>query len=116
MESISVHAPNSKGRPRKRPKRIHADRKYDTPLVKMYLSRRHIYANIPSSRSRKRHVGRPRLFDKEALKKTRYTIERFFGWVKACRRIDARYDRLASSFVGFIQLACILILFNHVLR
>lgn len=97
--------------PIRRPKRIHADTNYDTPLVRYYLSRRHVRANIPS-RSRKR----PRFFDREALRKTRYTVERFFSWIKEFRRIDTRYDRQASAFTGFIHIGCILILMREVLR
>jgi transposase len=115
MEAISVNAPHQRGRPRKRPKRVHADKNYDTFLVRLYLQRRHIHANIPR-RSKKKRVGRPSVFDKEALRKTRYTVERFFSWIKSFRRIDNRYDRLASAFMGFIHIACILILMREVLR
>ena len=100
---------------RKRPKRIHADTNYDTPLLRYYLRRKHVVANIPS-RARKRRRGRPRLFDGEALKRIRYTVERFFSWMKSFRRIDSRYDRRASSFMGFIHIACSLILMREVLR
>jgi len=33
-------------------------------------------------------------------------IERFFGWLKSLRRIQTRYERLASTYLGFIQLGC----------
>jgi transposase len=115
MESIGVKAPNRKGRPRKRPKRVHADKNYDTFLVRLYLQRRHIHANIPK-RSKKRPVGRPTIFDKKALKKTRYTVERFFSWIKSFRRIDTTYDRSADAFMGFIHIACSLILMREVMR
>ena len=115
MESIRVKPPHQRGRPGKRPERVHADTNYDTFLVRLYLQRGHVHANIPN-RSRKKHVGRPRLFDKEALKKTRYSVERFFSWIKSFRRIDTRYDRLACAFMGFIRIGCILILMREVLR
>ena len=99
----------------KKPRRIHADTNYDTPLLRYYLRRKHVVANIPS-RAKKRHRGRPRLFDREALRKIRYTVERFFSWVKSFRRIDSRYDRLESSFMGFVRIACSLILMREVLR
>jgi transposase len=108
MENISIKTPNQKGRPRKRPRRIHADKNYDTPLVRAYLHQKGVQANIPS-RSKKKQRGRPRIFDSTSFKKIRYTVERFFSWIKAFRRIDTRYDRLASTFMGFIHIACILI-------
>lgn len=114
MEGIRVKAPDGmKGRPRKRPERVHADKNYDTFLVRLYLQRRHVHANIPR-RSKKKRVGRPTIFDKQALKKTRYTVERFFSWIKSFRRIDTRYDRSADAFMGFVRLGCILILMREV--
>ncbi len=113
MNGIRVKAPHRRGRPRKIPRRVHADKNYDTFLVRLYLQRRHVHTNIPR-RSRKRHVGRPTIFDKQALKETRYTVERFFSWIKSFRRIDTRYDRLADAFMGFVRLGCILILMREV--
>ncbi len=114
MGGIGVHAPGRRGRPRKRPVRVHADKNYDTFLVRLYLQRRRVRANIPR-RSRKRRVGRPSIFDKEALKKIRYTVERLFSWIKSFRRIDTRYDRLTDAFMGFVRLGCILILMREVM-
>jgi len=99
----------------RRPRRIHADTIYDTPLARYYLRRKHVIANIPS-RARRKRPGRPRLFDREALRRIRYSVERFFSWVKNFRRIDTRYDRSASSFMGFVRIACSLILLKEVLR
>jgi len=111
--SVSVKAPGRRGRARKRPMRVHADTNYDTFLVRLYLQRRHVHANIPR-RSKKKHVGRPTMFDKQALKEIRYTVERFFSWLKSFRRIDTRYDRSVDAFMGFIRAGCILILMREV--
>jgi transposase len=99
----------------RKPRRLHADTNYDTPLLRYYLRRKHVVANIPS-RVKRRRRGRPRLFDREALRKIRYTVERFFSWIKSFRRIDSRYDRRADSFMGFIRIACSLILMKEVSR
>ena len=37
----------------------------------------------------------------------RNRIERFFNKIKHSRRVATRYDKLASSFLGFIQIATI---------
>ncbi len=37
----------------------------------------------------------------------RNRIERFFNKSKHSRRVATRYDKLASSFLGFVQLAAI---------
>jgi transposase len=40
------------------------------------------------------------------LKWDRNLIERFFARIKHFRRIATRYDKLASSFLSFVHLAC----------
>ncbi|MEM1547133.1 MAG: transposase [Candidatus Methanomethylicia archaeon] len=39
----------------------------------------------------------------------RSTVERFFAWLTAFRRINIRYERLASTFLEFIKVAYIII-------
>ena len=96
-------------RPRKKPREAFADIAYDTFLVKLFLSRRKIKARIPR-RSRKKHPGRPASYDKEDYKKNRSSVERFFGWLKGgFRRLGVRHERLSSTFLGLIQLACFII-------
>jgi transposase len=34
-------------------------------------------------------------------------IERFFNKIKQCRRVAARYDKLAANYLAFIGLASI---------
>ena len=47
----------------------------------------------------------PRTFDRH-IYKSRNLIERFFNRIKQFRRIATRYDKLASSFLSFVHLAC----------
>jgi transposase len=37
----------------------------------------------------------------------RNRVERFFNRIKQCRRVATRYDRLATNFLAFVQLASI---------
>ena len=46
-----------------------------------------------------------RSFDRH-LYRDRNLIERFFARIKHFRRIATRYDKLASSFLAFVHLAC----------
>lgn len=109
-----VRVKGRRGRPRRRPFRVHADTIYDTMMNRMYLQRRHVRCNIPR---RARHpVGRPPLFDRDAMKRTRYSVERFFSWMKCFRRIDSRYDRSADAYMGFVHIGCILIIMREVMR
>ena len=34
-------------------------------------------------------------------------VERFFNKIKQCRRVATRYDKLAATYLAFIQLASI---------
>ncbi|MGA9170077.1 MAG: transposase, partial [Nitrososphaeraceae archaeon] len=44
-------------------------------------------------------------------------VERFFGWLKSFRRIQTRYERLASTtYLGFIQLGCIIMILMRLFR
>jgi transposase len=110
MEGMRVKY--GRGRPRSRPGEVAGDSAYDTRDVRAYLRRRGIKANIPvniRNRRRPRH-GRPYRLDLEAYKRMRSSVERFFAWLtNGFRRLAIRWERLASTFTGFIQLACIII-------
>ena len=36
-------------------------------------------------------------------------IERFFGRIKHCRRVAARYDKKDTNYLGFVHLASVLV-------
>jgi len=104
---------NNNGRPKSRPEHIRADdTKYHAFLVLTYLYNRRIRAQIRErSSNTKPKQGRPNIFLYQDYKKVRSSVERFFGWLKSFRRIQTRYERLASTtYLGFIQLGCIMIL------
>jgi transposase len=109
MESISIK--HRKGRPRKRPKTLYADTKYNMPLNRFWLDGKSIRSQMPEpSTKKKRGRGRPRLFNKTLYDKVRsMMIERFFGWIKAFRRVATRFDRLPQVYIGFVHLACIMV-------
>jgi transposase len=43
----------------------------------------------------------------KALYRERNVVERLAGWLKEYRRIATRYDKLAASYLAFVQLASI---------
>lgn len=108
MESIGVAAGRG-GRPRSRPRTLYADTKYDMPLNRFYLSRKHIASQIKDHPGRRKRAGRPRLFDEGRYGKIRSSIERFNAWIKPFRRVAIRYERLPTVYMGFVHLACIVI-------
>lgn len=77
-----------------------ADKGYDSDTIRHDLERRDSNPVIPikSNRRIQRRVDKPTY----AL---RNRIERFFNRLKHSRRIATRYDKLPSSFLGFVQIA-----------
>jgi transposase len=50
----------------------------------------------------------PRTFDRH-LYRDRHLIECFFSRIEQFRRIATRYDKLGTSFLSFIHLACTIV-------
>ena len=45
-------------------------------------------------------------FDKDAYKR-RSIVEQVIGWMKECRRIGTRFEKLAINFLAMVKLAMI---------
>ena len=45
--------------------------------------------------------------------KRRWKVERLFAWLYNFRRLVVRYEYHAENYLGFIQLACVMILLRH---
>src|SRR5262249_8454717 len=43
----------------------------------------------------------------------RWLVERFFAWIQWQRRILVRWEYYAHNFLGFVQLACLVVLFRR---
>jgi transposase len=93
-----------RGRPRRLPARIAADRGYSSKKVRSYLSRRGIGITIPR-KSNEKHKGK---FNRE-LYKQRNRVERLFNRLKQFRRIATRYEKRACNYKGMLTLAAILL-------
>ena len=91
------------GRPRKRPKRIVADKAYGSRAFRQFLRRRGIRSTLP----RKANERRRGPFDK-AIYRERNEVERFFNRLKQSRRIATRYEKRAVNYLAMITIACIL--------
>ena len=78
------------------------DKGYDSDAIRQDLRDRGASPEIPTKRTRKlQHAVTQRLY---AL---RSRIECCIGHLKEMRRIATRYDKTASSFLGFVLLGCI---------
>jgi len=91
------------GRPRKRPETIAGDKAYSSQQIRESSRKRGITEVIPTKSNQKRDSN----FDKRAYKE-RNIVERCIGWLKECRRIATRYEKLALHFLGMLELAMVL--------
>jgi transposase len=92
-----------RGRPRKRPKRIVADKAYGSRAFRRFLRRRGIRSTLPHKSNQPRRGA----FDK-AIYRQRNQVERFFNRLKQSRRIATRYEKRAVNYAAMITLAMIL--------
>jgi transposase len=103
----AVRIPQPKGRPRSRPRCLAGDKGYSYPRIRAWLRRHCIEAVIPQRADQQRqHRGRPLKFDREAYRR-RSIIECCIGWLKECRRIATRFEKLAVNFLAMIKVAII---------
>lgn len=95
------------GRAHPRPDRLAGDKGYSFERVRSWLRQRRIAAVIPTrdvpNDPRQR---RDPNFDKATYRK-RNIIERCIGWLKECRRIVTRFEKLALNFTAMVKLAMI---------
>ena len=106
-----IRVPRKRGRPRKRPKRLVADRAYDSDPLRGWLRRKGVRPCIPPRKNRK---GRRKTWEEEYKK--RWHVERTFAWMGNYRRLLVRHERLISVYEGFFALACIMICLGKLLK
>ena len=95
--------------------RLLADKAYSHPSTRAHLRAKKIAHTIPerSDQIARRKAkgsagGRPPACDPE-LYKDRNTVERGFGRLKQWRAIATRYDKYATTYLGGVLLACMII-------
>lgn len=95
------------GRPRLRPRRIGADRAYHAQRIRHWLRAHAIGAVIPPrGEPGKRRRGRKLSYDR-CRYRGRNVIERSVGWLKECRSLATRFEKLAVHYLGMVHLAII---------
>jgi IS5 family transposase len=95
-----------RGRPRKRPKKLHADKAYDFPRCRKALRKRGITPRI----------ARRGIESSEKLGRYRWVVERTLSWLNRFRRIKVRYERRDDIHQAFLDLGCALICWHYVER
>ncbi len=88
-------------RRRRRPGAVAGDKAYSYKRIRAWLSRRGIEAVIPS------RADQPRVRISKRKYRGRNVVERCIGWLKWCRRVATRYEKLAESYLAMVKLAMI---------
>jgi transposase len=91
-----------RGRPRSRPKRLYADRAYDSDPHRERLRGRGI---VPKIARRNEPHG-------SGLGRIRWVVERTLSWLPRKRKLRVRTDRQAGVHSALLTLGCALICFN----
>jgi len=86
---------------RRRPEAVAGDKGYSYRSVRTWLAERGIKGVIPTRCDQRRLK-----LDRERYRR-RNVVERCIGWLKCCRRVATRYEKLATHFLGMVKLAMI---------
>ncbi|MER7484067.1 IS5 family transposase [Streptomyces sp. NPDC126510] len=92
-----------RGRRRRRPDKLHADKGYDYSHLRRWLRGRGI----------RHRIARKGIETSQRLGRHRWTIERTMSWLAGCRRLHRRYERKAEHFLAFTSIACTLICYRR---
>ena len=96
------------GPPRQRPGRLAGDKGYSYPRVRDWLQAARDQAGDPA---RETTSGRSTTAGRRSSTRTRTvgaaSSSRCIGWLKECRRIGTRFEKLAINFLAMMKLAMI---------
>ena len=87
-----------RGPRRRRPAKLHADKAYDHTELRRWVRDRGIVVRI----------ARKGVESSDRLGRHRWVIERTISWLTGYHRLNIRYDRKSTHFLGFLTLAATL--------
>jgi transposase len=112
LDAIRVPRPDGRGRPRKRPDHLIADKGYSYRRCRDLLRRRGIPHTIPERSDRRerraRHPGRPLAFDRERYRR-RNVVERCFNRLKQWRGVATRFEKRADNYRAMLAIASLML-------
>jgi transposase len=107
LESVvATFIATRKHRRRKKPKKLAGDKGYSVQRIRDWIKGQRITPVIPHKDNEKARHDPKVKFDKKTYRQ-RCVVEQCVGWLKECRRIGTRYEKLAVNFYGMLQLAMI---------
>jgi transposase len=94
-----------------KPENLIGDRAYDNDPLDHALRQDGIEMIAPHRSNR----TKPPTQDRRRLRRflRRWLVERFFAWIQWQRRILVRWEYHPENFLGFVQLACLVVLFRQ---
>jgi transposase len=94
-----------------KPENLIGDKAYDSDKLDEELRQQGVRMIAPHRKSRRKL----RTQDGRRLRRhqRRWLVERFFSWIQWHRRILVRWEYYPQNFLGFVQLACALILLKQ---
>ena len=95
-----------------KPENLIGDKAYDSDKLDEELREQGIEMIAPH-RSNRRKLRRTQDGRRLRRHQRRWLVERFFSWIQWHRRILIRWEYYAQNFLGFVQLACTLILLKQ---
>jgi transposase len=96
-----------RGRPRRRPAAVYADRAYDAEeKIRQPLRRRGITPMIAQRRTA--HGS--------GLGKVRWVVESTFAWLFKQRRLRVRYEKRDDIHQAFLSIGCLLVCWHRISR
>ena len=99
LDAIPPVRSGRRGRPRYRPRKLHADKGYDYHLCRKLLNSRGIVARI----------ARKGIESKERLGRYRWVVERTTSWFNGFRRLVIRWEKRADIYLAFCTIAAAII-------
>jgi len=93
-----------RGRPRWKPEAVIADKAYSAAWLLDAFRRKRIVPIIPSRADQPENPD----FDRQRYRR-RNLVERLVGRIKQFRRVATRYDKLATHYLAFVQIASLII-------
>ena len=95
-----------RGRPRRRPDKVHADKGYDYAKCRKALSRRGIAVRI----------ARRGIESSERLGRYRWVVERTHAWFAGFGKLRIRFERQLDTHLALLRLAAAVICLRQVER
>ena len=84
------------------PSKLAGDKGYRAAWIDDWLLQRQMTPVIPSKANEDR-ASRAVDFDKASYRR-RCIIEQLIGWLKECRRVATRYEKLARNYLSMVKL------------